>query len=304
MSYVDGGDSDPEYAPDYVTDGGDAFSTFFPYSSTATYWSVDGNSLQTHAFDIESIGGSRLAPPPLRGDDIIIPHSPGEMWIPKQVGARTINLSMWVVGVNEDGTIPSGPSAMSFDENFRKLRQLLWTPRRRFTLTKNFYSDGVLKRASALGEYAGGLSPNMTGRTRGLFDVDIRLADPYFYGPEVHTTLLTGTQTVTLDGDDISRCVKFHVDGPRKNVKIRNVTLDVDVEYYADLSSGDTVDIDVKNFSSTTDPSGTAPYNSTGAIRHSGDDFWFLLQPGVNTIQVTSTSGIGAVTMTHREVYL
>lgn len=272
-------------------------------NSTETYWEVDGISLQTMAFDIESMG-SRLTPPPLRGDDYTIPYAPGDVWMPKQVGARILPLDMWVIGVNEDGTAPTGVAAHTFDDNFRKLRQLLWTPNRQFVLTKRFYVGGVLKTASALGQYAGGLDPAMTGRTRGSFSVDIKLADPYFYGPPINTTLVTGTQNVTVDGDDTTRAIKIHVDGPRKNVKVRNATLNVDVQYFADLSSGDKLDIDVKAFSAVTDPAAMAPYNSTGKIRHTGDANWLLLRNGTNSLVVSSDTGIGAVIMTRQEVWL
>jgi hypothetical protein len=285
-------------------DGGDAFSDYIPDTSTPTYWDVDGVSLQTFAFDIVTVGGDRMAPPALRGNDITIPYAPGNMWVPKQVAARSMTLDMWVIGVNEDGSIPSGSNARKFDDNFRKLRQLLWTPGREFTLTKRFYVDGVLKIASARAQFGGGISPSMTGRSRGGFSVNLNLADPYFYGPEINTNLETGTQTVTVEGDDITRAVKLHVSGPRNNVRVYNSTLDVYVEYHADLSSGDYVDIDVKNFLAVTDLAAIPPFNSVGKIRHEGDAFWLLLTPGVNTIVVSSTSGIGGVILTHQEVWL
>jgi hypothetical protein len=285
-------------------DGGDAFSSYLPDTSTPTYWAVDGVSLQTFAFDIETVGGDRLAPPPLRGNDWTVPHAPGDLWIPKQVGARTMSLDMWVVGVNEDGSVPTGSNAQKFDDNFRKLRQLLWTPRRQFELTKRFYVDGELKTATALAQYSGGINPAMTGRARGGFSVDLKLADPYFYGPEINTNLLTGSQTVTVEGDDSTQAIKIHVDGPRKNLRIYNSTLDVYVEYHADLNTGDSLDIDVRAFSSVTDPATLPSYSSSSDIRHAGDAFWFLLAPGVNTIQVTSDTGIGGIVLTRQEVWL
>jgi hypothetical protein len=303
MSVIDGGTANSTFSAGGL-DGGEADSTF-SLNSTGTYWAVDGISLQTMAFDIQSTGGDRMAPPPLRGRDITVPYAPGDMHVPKQVGARTITLDMFVLGATEDGEIPPGTAADQFDKNFRKLRRLLWTPNRRFTLTKRFRDDdGVLRTVTAQGQYAGGLSPAMTGRTRALFSVDIRLADPYFYGPEITKALVTGNNTVTVYGDDITRAVKLHVVGPRNKPKVRNATLNVTVEYNGDISSGDVLDVDVKNFSSVTDPAAIPPYSSTGKILHSGDAFWLVMQPGDNTLAVSSTSGIGGVTMTYQEVWL
>jgi hypothetical protein len=303
MSIYDGGNSDSTYGSSTL-DGGLANSTFEAFNSTDIYWDVDGVSLQTFAFDIQTIGGDRLAPPPLRGRDLLIPYTPGELYVPKQVGARVITLDMFVLGCNEDGSIPTGSASAKFDENFRKLRQLLWTPNRRFVLTKRFYADGQVRTAKALAQYAGGLAPSMTGRTRAVFSVDLRLSDPYFYEDPISTTLYTGTQDVFVAGDDCTRAIGLYVNGPRDNVKIRNTSLDVQVEYPLDLSSGDTLTIDVKQFNAVTDPANASPWNSTGRIRHAGDAHWMLLQPGINTLVVSSSSGIGGVFMSHQAVWL
>lgn len=273
-------------------------------NSTDTFWDVDGVSLQTLAWNIVTLGGDRLAPPTLRGSNLIIPSAPGSRWMPKVVDSRTITLGMWVIGANEDGTAPTGGTAQKFDANFRKLRQLLWTPNREITLTKRFYVDGVLKTAVAKAQYAGGLAPTMNGRGRAVFTVDLFLSDPYFYGPETTKTLANGSQTVTISGDDTTRAIKLTAHGSRKYPKVRNNTLNVDVEYHADLSASDTVLMDVKNYTSVTTPSGTPQFSSVGSIRHTGNPFWFLLQPGDNTVVVSSSTGTGTVTMVYQEVWL
>lgn len=273
-------------------------------NSTETYWEVDGVSLQTFAFDIETLGGSRLAPPRLRGDDIVIPHAPGELWQPKQVDSRVISLGMWVIGTDEDGFAPTGNLYRQWDSNFRKLRQLLWTPRRQVTLTKRFYVGDELKTASAKAQFSSGIAPVMQGRARGTFTVDLLLSDPYFYGPEISVTLPNGSTTLEVEGDDVTSNISFHVEGARKNLKVRNSTLNVDFEYHADLNSLDEVDIDVKTFTSTTYPNGMPSYRSSGDIRHTGAPQWLLLEPGDNTLVVSSDTGIGPVTMTYQEAWL
>jgi hypothetical protein len=275
-------------------------------NSTTEYWDVDGVSLQTLAFDIESAGGDRMAPPELRGNDLVIPHRYGKMWLPKQVDSRIISLDMWVIGCDEDGNPPTGSAIREFDENFRKLRQLLWTPGRQFTLTKRFYVDGVLKTASALGQYAGGLKPNMTGRSRAAFNVDIELADPYFYSEAEVVNLNTSATplNVTVEGDAATRKIILDVNGPRENVNIRNNTMGIEVELHSDLNTDDVAEIDIDKYTSKTTPDGMAQFKSTGSIRHSGDASWLLLQPGVNAIEVTSDTGIGLVTMTYQAAWI
>lgn len=273
-------------------------------NSTVEYWEVDGVSLQTYAFDITTIGGDRLAPPPLVGDDIVLPGTAGEYWVPKEIGARTITLGMWVIGADEDGFAPTGSNAAQFDTNFRKLRNLLWNPYRQVTLTKRFYVDGELKTASAQAQFVSGLNPTMNGRARAVFSVDLRLTDPFFYGPEVVTNLTTGSQTVEVEGDARTNNIQLTINGSRVNPKVRNSLLDVDVEYFGSLSSGDSVEIDVKAYTAVVDPATGANFNGIGAIRHSGNNSWLLLEPGDNTIVLSSDSGTGAVVMTHRAAWL
>jgi hypothetical protein len=273
-------------------------------NSTAEFWDADGVSLNTFAFNITTLGGDRMAPPPLRGDDITIPASPGQRWMPKMVDGRTITLGMWVIGAEEDGTAPvDGNRKAQFDENWRKLRNLLWTYDREIVLTKRFYVGGVLKTASARAAFAGGLNPKMDGQQRAAFTVDLYLADPYFYSA-VEVETLSASETVTLEGDDVTRAVTFEIVGARDSPTIRNDTLDVQFQYNADIPTLDQVDIDVKAYTSTTYPDGGSAFNSAGSILHSGSPSWFMLRPGTNLIEVTSDSGIGVVTMSYQEVWL
>lgn len=275
-------------------------------NSTVEYWDVDGVSLNTFAYNIQTLGGDRLAPPPLRGGNQKVPHSPGTIYMPKVVDSNTLTLGMWAIGTQADGTAPvSGYAKEQFNKNFRMLRRIFWTPDREVTITKRFYDEtGVLRTASAKGQFAGGLSPAMNGQARGVFTVDLVLADPFFYGTQQSTSLVTGAQNVSVLGDYATRNVIFTIQGLRVNPKIRNNTLLVDTQLLASLGSGDATVVDVKNYKSTTTPSGGSPFRSTGSIRHTGAAHWFALNPGVNSITVTSDSGIGVITMQWQEAWI
>lgn len=272
-------------------------------NSTEVYWDVDGVSLQTLAFNIETLGGDRMAPPPVRGDDILIPAAPGRRWMPKMPDSRTLSLGMWVIGAEETGLVPSdGEVRRQFEDNWRKLRNLLWVYDRELTITKRFYVDGVLKTASAKGHFTGGLNPSMNGQQRAVFTVDITLSDPYFYGP-LKTEPLSASEVVTVEGDDVTRRIFLEVEGSRNNLIVRNATLDVQVEYASTLDLGDVLNIDVQKFTSVTDPDGSPAFKSVGYIRHEGSPSWLVLKPGDNTITVASDSGSGLVTMQWQEVW-
>ncbi len=273
-------------------------------NSTETYWDVDGQSLQTFAFNIQTLGGDRLAPPPYRGQDLAIPSTPGRRWMPKVVDSRVITLGMWVIGADEAGNVPADTTARrQFDENWRKLRNLLWTYDREVTLTKRFWVDGVLVTAAAKAQFAGGLLPSMGGPARAAFTVDLRLADPYFYGTEI-VLPLTSTQTVDVAGDDVTRAIEFEINGARTNVIVRNDTMDLQFQHSSVLPSGDTIDINVLNYTAVTDPAATPSFDSVSEIIHEGSPSWFLLKPGDNLVEVSSSFGIGTVVMKYKPVWL
>lgn len=156
-------------------------------NTTETYWSIDGVSLQTYAFNISTWGGDAQSVPNLRGDDLTIPYAAGDVWLDKVPDARTISFGMWVIGANEDGTLPvEGSSRELFEKNWRMLKKLMWTPNRQVNLTKRFrdWNTGEIVEATAKAQFAGGLQPTMNGTQRAQFTVQFKLADPFFYGEE------------------------------------------------------------------------------------------------------------------------
>lgn len=274
--------------------------------TTVEYWDIDGVSINTYAFNITSLGGDRLMPPPLRGGNQTVPSTHGRIWMPKVVDQNTLTLGMWVIGTQEDGSAPtSGYAAAQWNKNFRKLRRIFWTPDREVVITKRFYDEtGTLRTASAKGQFSGGLSPAMQGTSRGIFTVDLVLSDPFFYGSLQSTSLVTGTQNVSVLGDYNTRNIILTLQGSRTAPKIRNNTLGVDVTYNAALNAGDQAVLDVKAYTSVTTPSGGSPYKSVGSILHTGAVYWLALAPGSNSITVSSTSGSGVITMQWQEAWI
>jgi len=159
-------------------------------NSTEVFWDIDGVSLQTYAYNIETWGGDRQSVPSLRGNDITIPYAAGSFWVPKIPDSRSISIAGWVVGATEDGDIPLDSNKREvFEANWNMLKRLMWTPHRQVKLTKRwkeYGSDEVLE-ATALAQFTGGLSPTMTGTSRATFVVQLQLADPFFYGAEEET---------------------------------------------------------------------------------------------------------------------
>lgn len=273
-------------------------------NTTDTYWSVGGVSLQTFAKNITTLGG-RDTPPPMRGDDLVIPSIPGERYVPKVVGSRILSLGMWVRGVDDDGNVPAAGRAQTYDDNWRSLRNLLWQRGKQFALTKRFKVGGVLKTAVAMAEFNDGLEPTMMGRTGARFTVDLKLADPYFYDVDFTTTaLVNGDQTVTLVSDADTRNLFITINGSRNNIFVRNVADDIQVNYSGSLNLNDKAELDIYNFSSKTSPVAGAAYDSTALITHWGASEWLKLHPGANTVNLSSTGGLGTVSLQHKGAWL
>lgn len=294
--------------------------------TTQTFWDVNGISLQTYAFNIETLGGDREAPPSVRGSNLKVPFRPGEVWVPKVEESRTITLGMWVIGAELDGTVPTTRDQfLTFQRNWRELRQLLWgNPRQQSTLTKRFwvpaqdledagvdttgmtaYYDHVLYSAEAKVEWAGGLVPRMTGGTRAAFTVDLRLADPFFVGPEIEIPFSLdedpgSEHEIFVLGDARTTLIQADLTGPITEPVFTNHSASGDLWMrYAVVDDSETATIDVDRFSASHDPGGV-PFKSSGWVQHDGDKFWFYLNPGLNEVELTATSGTGEAVLKYR----
>jgi len=273
-------------------------------NTTDTYWDVDGVSLQTFAQNIETLG-SRDVPPKYRGDDITIPYMEGQLWVPKVPDSRIIPLGMWVRGANSDDSVDRDARRI-YDDNWRNLQRLLFTPGRQFTLTKRFWYNGTLHTASAKAEFNDGLDPTMSGRTLSKFTVSLKLADPWFYETTLQTvTLVNGDQNVTVAGDVPTRNIIASINGVRTNPRILNRTTGAQFTFAGSLLAGDTFSADVKAYRATKTPSGGSAGKVNGSMIHSGDPQWLNLIPGVNVMNLSSDgTELGITQLQIRGAYL
>lgn len=276
-------------------------------NNTATYWSVDGESLHTFVRSIQSLGGI-LKPPPVRGENVTIPYQRGRTWVPKIPDEQVLNLGMWLRGVSDTADAgTTGTTRQNFDENWKNIVRLLWRPGQQFELTKRFYDSGILRSATALAEYAGGLAPEMIGKAAGRFVVDLRLADPFFYDDTVQTfNLVNGDQTINVRGNAPTTHIIATINGARNNtiVRVKSPGDDHQMEFHDDVSSGEVVTIDVKNYAATMDPAAGPNYDAEADVRHTGSPYWLILQPGDNIVNLSSSSGIGAVSLQVRGAWV
>ncbi len=275
-------------------------------NTTTEFWEINGVSLNQYCWNITTLGGSRLALPPLRGDDVQYAYRPGRDFRPKLPDSRVVSLAMWVAGVDPETDLPGSNQAVQWNENWRALKQLVWNPREQITLTRRIQFESGVSVQTAKAQVVSTMEPSMTGRTRANFVIDLYLADPFFYGTSSTVSISSGgSTTVNNPGDDVvsSRNFQLTFFGPLSNAKVTNSTIDPDVwvRLGSSVASGDSVVLDVGDFTAIRDSDGA---NLVGAVTHSGSRAWMGLLPGANTVAVTSVSGAGRVELTYAAPYL
>lgn len=265
-------------------------------NSSQEYWDINGVSLNQYCYAIKTYGGSRLAVPKLRGENSLLPFRHGRIFKPKTPDSRVMTLAMWVAGIDPSTDMPATNQNTQFNDNWRALTDLFWSPGQQLLLTKRWFQNAaspVLMTATAKCELAGTMDPTMTGRTRADFGVDLLLADPFFYAPEITETLEVGEEIVISNPGDVESWVdlKIEFQGELLRPTLRNLSLSPEIWMTLDtlVPPGYEVAVDVGKYTAirSSDQLEVGP-----TIDHSGFRAWFKLNPGNNTIALDS-SGIG-----------
>lgn len=279
-------------------------------NSTQEYWDVNGVSLNQYCHAIKTYGGSRLAVPKLRGENSLLPFRHGRVYKPKTPDSKVITLAMWVAGIDPTSNQPAENQKVQFNDNWAALTSLFWSPGQQIALTKRWFTNAaspVLMEATAMCELASTMDPTMTGRTRADFGVDLLLADPFFYAPEVTTSTINAGQTISINNPgDVETWVNLEIEftGELQRPTLWNLTATPQVWMTVDtlVQPGYKVNVDVGLASAIRTYDGT---EISATVDHSGFRSWFKLNPGTNSIKLTS-SGIsnGSAIIKYRAAFL
>jgi hypothetical protein len=275
-------------------------------NSSDEYWEIDGISLNQYCWAIKTIGGGRMAVPKLRGDNTLFPFRDGRAFRSKNADSRVITLAMWVAGVDPATDQPASNQNVQFNDNWKTLQRLLWSPEQQLTLTRRWWENAgtpVLRTATALCELAGTMDPTMTGRTRADFAVDLLLSDPYFYGPEITANLTPSSNVVVNNPGDIAvwSTINVQLNGELVSPRITNSTANVWMQVNTAVITNP-INVSVGDYSviNSFDQSVL-----TGSVVHSGYRSWFRLLPGDNTLRLTSTgNSTGNAVLKFKPAYL
>lgn len=277
----------------------------YPTTDNApVYWEAqmaDGNwfSLHTKAWSVKSFGGRRWVSGPKRGDDILLPHRRGRLWVKKLREAQNYDLNMWVFPTNMDGSKDANKTIeQKAHENFRKIVMAL-DQEGQFQLRKRWHEDDStradfglgnnVKSAIAMAEYLDASGPD-TDDGRGFYmNVNLRLTDPYFYS----SVASQAVGTVTIEGEAPTDHIVLSIQNavnPKVTFKDGNY-----IQYLGTVGATPLI----INCLAGTAKIGTTYYN--GLIsRNPNFPSWGFLFPGVNNLTYT---GGGTATFTYDAAY-
>lgn len=284
-------------------------------NSSDEFWTINGVSLHQQGWSVTTVGGTRYAVPPLRGDNPRSAYTIGEQFVQKVVDARTISLPMFLIGADPATGRPVGDSTRRWNDSWAFLRQLFWNPDAQMVLGRRWWrTDPVagpgIAFAEARAQLAPGadLQPTMTGRTRATFTADLRLADPFFYGPEISTGHLQVGQSATVvnpgDYNAFTKNVYVELHGPLSGVRVTNTTphFAIYCGLTGSIAGNEVITLDVATFIARAVKAGVIR-NRTGEIYQSANRPWMSLLRGANTIKLTGTGG-GYAVLRFRPPYL
>ena len=258
-------------------------------------WTVDDVNLSSYAYLVTEIYGAEDLPP-LRGENLATPSKPGRRYTPKLDDAKRLALALWISTTAADGTGAVGNDAVQAQANIDALRTILGKRHGLRTIV-HVMPDGSSR--TGLGECVS-LKTNWSPAGRGPFlaVADIEFPDPYLYGADV----VDGPRAIAASPTDFAfthpgtaRAWRGTLDllGPIANPRITNQTNGIYVECLVTVAATKRLIIDLDAFTAAND--GVA---AGGAIRHSGDARWLVIEPGANTIQVTGTGLTAATRLT------
>lgn len=278
-------------------------------NTTEEYWDINGVSLNQYCWNITTIGGSRYSVPPVRGENQKYPNRHGRAYRPKKMDSRVITLNMWAIGISPDDQYVSDQQ-LQFNDNWQALRTLLYSLDEQLTLTRRWRLtvNGIptVVEATAKCELASNLDLSMTGRTRGLFSVDLLLADPLFYGEEISVDLEVGEVVEVFNPGDVAahEGMSLRFNGELWSPRLLNTTKEPNVWVRANtlVQPSTYIDLDISRYDA---------YKSfdnsviTGAVQHQGAKPWFVLWPGANSITLESGGvATGSATLKFRPAYI
>ncbi len=266
---------------------------------SADRWTFGGVDLSSYAYLVREVTGADEFPK-LRGEDAPFTGLPGRRPMGKLADARRLALGLWVNPLSVAGTLVEPTNRRQARKNLDELYAVLG--RRAQQALVRTLPDASSRSAMAEVVDVSAFTDPVSGELFGLV-VDFALADPYLYGADVVVSGATPTSPTDLaiSHPGTVRGGKLLLDftGPVANPRVTNIGNGQYVEALVTVASTKHLLIDTAAFTALNDGA-----NAIGSIRHSGAFRFLEVDPGAQTLRVTSTTPGGSLSVTFSPPYL
>lgn len=227
--------------------------------------------------------------PEVRGDNAEIPMREGRPHLEKMFDQRTMSLGMYI----------RGSSRPDFELKMNMFKALFGNRARQYL--QMTMGDGSSRRALAEVMKAP-ITQKSDRYCRAI--VEFRLAEPFFRSIAQVNQLQAISASPTLftlgnGGNVDDRSAIITLTGPLNYPKLTNVTNGVWVGYNDVIGAGNVVVIDASAFTCL-----LATTNMLNKLVHSGDAYFFKLQPGANSLSLETLTTGGSVRIAFYPPYL
>jgi hypothetical protein len=273
-------------------------------STTGEDFIINGQSLMTYAYAIQTLAGRENIPPRV-GDNIRIPYRNGRIWKPKTYDQRVITLGMWVKDTDVNGVTPvQGPRAQ-FNTNLRALKRLFAPLGAQLSMQRTLIFASGMETHTAQGECSGTMDLTPITIRVGTLTIDITMADPWWYGSPASPTVSSTGAAITNIGDVEAQKIVLTFNGPLTNPRLTNTSVlaPVSVWYNGTIAGGASVTLDCGVFTAVNNLGASV----IGSVSHQGSLRWMLLEPGSNAMTLDNVAGgsvgAGSVTVAYSPPY-
>lgn len=236
-----------------------------PNSETLT---VDGVNLKTLAKNVETLAAT-LRTPPVRNENVPIPSRHGRIRTRKVFDENVLAWPMWVIGCNDDGSIPAGSTERAtFYRNLDALTRLFG--KRTGTLDiRHTLPDGSVRQA--FGEVLEEIDFSTFGDPpTGKFSVAMRIPDAFWRdlnAVQSAPAIARGATVVLPElsgGSAPSMEAVITIPGPGTNVRITDVVSGTWFQINRQLAAGETATIDLGTWAASVGAASIIPQITYG----------------------------------------
>lgn len=255
-----------------------------------TDWFIDGNAVKRGSVRHVASREGWHNVNPLVGQNLAVPNRPGEIWVPKKLGAGAFSLDVWLWGRDDQ----------AINDEWDRLLRLAVQPHRLVIIEKRLPNQSV---RFCRAELYGAIQPTTVGRTGMRAQLQFRIPSGVwqsqrtyeYWSPARQTLQMPSLAESTAPIDDM----RIVIYGPITNATI---TCEVDgrthrMEYNDTIPAGSSLTIHTKEWD--LDPSG---FTANPAALSTNGSQLMVINPSSSPHLRLDGSGIGADTRFYVEL--